>query len=298
MERTNLVGKKFGPLLVLGEAASKGAKGYWEVLCDCGKIATKAANELLRKNRPIRGCCHQCTISRNLLASQRTTHGMSGTPLYIAWRNLLDRTQNPKCLQYKNYGGRGIQVCERWQKDFGAFLRDMGGSWEAGLDIDRTDNDQGYSPENCRWVSRKENNRNKRNNIRREDFPADWREQAQRVGLKWSTLHYRIHQGWSWEEIIKTPVAQPYSELTPELLAQAEAKGVSRSVLTANLAKGKTVAEILEKPFKPWRKSLTPEQVAEAHRIGLPLCTVRQRKKLGWPPELWLKPVKPPFTTS
>lgn len=291
MERINLSGKKFGPLLVLGEAAPKEAKGYWEVRCDCGKIVTKAANELLRKNRSIRGCSHQCAISRSLLSSQRTTHGRSGTPLYIAWRNLLDRTQNPKHFAYKNYGGRGIRVCNQWQESFSAFLRDMEASWRKGLELDRIDNEQGYSPENCRWVPRKENLRNKRSTIRREDFPTDWREQAQIMGLKWSTLHYRIKQGWPWEKIIKTPAAQPYSELTPELLAQAGAKGISRSVLTANLAKGKTVAEILEKPFRPWRKSLTAEQVAEAHRIGLPLCTVRQRKKLGWPPELWLKPV-------
>ena len=205
MERINLSGKKFGPLLVLGEVASKEAKGYWEVRCDCGKIATKAANELLRKNRPIRGCSHQCAISRSLLASQRTTHGRSGTPLYIAWRNLLDRTQNPKHSAYKNYGGRGIQVCERWRKGFSFFLLDMGASWQKGLEIDRIDNEQGYSPENCRWATRKENSRNRRSTIYRDGFPLDWREQAKSRGMKWSTLHYRIQHGWSWEKICNTP---------------------------------------------------------------------------------------------
>ena len=99
---------------------------------------------------------------------KETFHYMTKTPIYNAWRGMHYRTQD---LSDKNYGGRGIAVCERWLK-FENFWADMGASYQRGLELDRADNDGPYSPENCQWVTRRANTMNKRTSVRQVDAPA------------------------------------------------------------------------------------------------------------------------------
>ena len=89
-----------------------------------------------------------------------TTHGMSGTKEYWIWAAMLDRCRNPKSRQYRDYGGRGIKVCERWQ-DFAAFMADMGLRTSASLTIERRDNQLDYGPDNCFWAPRSVQAKNK-----------------------------------------------------------------------------------------------------------------------------------------
>lgn len=87
-------------------------------------------------------------------------HGMCGTPEYITWSSMKSRCHNKKDTGYERYGGRGIKVCERWQKSFKTFLKDMGNKPFKGAQIDRILNDGNYEPLNCRWISNIENSRN------------------------------------------------------------------------------------------------------------------------------------------
>lgn len=135
-------------------------------------------------------------------------HGYSYTPEYRAWQTMRLRCQNPANQAYANYGGRGIIVCERWRESVSNFIADMGPKPTPKHEIDRINNDGNYEPGNCRWVTRTENDRNRRSNrwltFRGETLTlTEW---AQRFGIRNDTLTHRIEIGWDVERALTTPV--------------------------------------------------------------------------------------------
>ena len=140
----------------------------------------------------------------------RATHRMEGTPTYKTWDALRQRCLNPKNKDYPRYGGAGISVCDRWKHSFEAFLADMG-ERPAGMTLDRINNDEGYSKENCRWATIVTQNRNRRSNViieyNGESGPISfW---AERMGIERKTLEYRIRAGWDTERALTTPSTIP-----------------------------------------------------------------------------------------
>jgi hypothetical protein len=118
-------------------------------------------------------------------------------PLYGRWKALLHRCRSPESTSFERYGGRGISVCERWNK-FENFLADMNPTFSPGLTIERIDNSKGYSKANCRWATYAEQARNTRNTAL---IDTPWgslclKDAASRAGMKWGTLRHRIHSGW------------------------------------------------------------------------------------------------------
>jgi len=139
--------------------------------------------------------------------SGKPIHGQSLTPEYRAWREMIRRCYNRNCDAYPSYGGRGIAVCQRWCDSLDAFLSDMGRRPSDKHELDRENNDGGYTPDNCRWVLSKINSRNRRSNrlvtIRaKTQTVADWSDTH---GVKQSTICKRLDAGWSPERAIKTP---------------------------------------------------------------------------------------------
>jgi predicted XRE-type DNA-binding protein len=131
----------------------------WKCICDCGNTYYARAYPL--KTGAIKSC--GCLEKENLkIISQHTViHGRSKDPLYHIWKSMRMRCLNPNDKRYHRYGGRGISICEEWLKDPMAFIRwAENNGYRPGLTLDRRENDQNYSPDNCRWVKNVINNHN------------------------------------------------------------------------------------------------------------------------------------------
>lgn len=208
----DLTGQTFGALTALHPEVSTGKTWKWRYLCRCGsqtvKLGTDVTKESKRGGTPNCGCLH-----RQLVSVANTKHGMSRHPAFAVWRSMRDRCGLPSHRAWLNYGGRGIVVCDRWRDSFEAFWADMGPTYQRGLDLDRVNNDGPYSPENCRWVSRRTNTMNKRSTIRSVDVP----ELSRKLGISRSTIYYRLQRGWRLEDLERIP--SPTNRCTTSLTA-------------------------------------------------------------------------------
>ena len=142
-----------------------------------------------------------------LIGLARTSHGMSHHQAFGVWHSMKQRCMDPNHQAYHNYGARGITVCDRWVDSFENFWADMGPTWEKGLDLDRIDNNAGYSPENCHWTSRKRNCRNKRNTrmIETPYWQLPLSAAAELTGIGETSLLYRMDHGWPVESLFVMP---------------------------------------------------------------------------------------------
>lgn len=147
----------------------RGTRSRCMARCDCGDVSEYDKNNIDRGNTTR---CKACAEKSR--AKKRRTHGASYTrrdkdpemyATYTIWQAMKRRCRLESDVSYKHYGGRGIRVCKSWQDSFESFLSDMGVKPSKSHEIDRIDCDGDYSPENCRWVTRKVNARNKRNTV-------------------------------------------------------------------------------------------------------------------------------------
>jgi len=184
----DLTGKRFGRWLVLERATDVPiGQTWWLCLCDCGTKRNVIGGSLKNGKSCSCGC-----LMRERVSIANKKHGYYETSIYGTWCNMRGRCNNPTDKAFPNYGGRGITVCDRWNK-FKNFYADMGERPE-GLTLERKDNNKGYSPGNCCWTTRASQNRNKRNSllITHAGLTLCAKDWSDRLGIHYQTLYSRL----------------------------------------------------------------------------------------------------------
>jgi hypothetical protein len=205
--KLNLEGQKFGRMLVLSRQGLSSSKNrMWLCRCDCGVEKVVIGKCLVNGETKSCGCLNREVSRRNLDRTKGTGWTRNHRVEYSTWTDMLARCRNPKRSQFKNYGGRGILVCDRWL-NFENFLADMG-IRPPGMSIDRIDVNGNYEPANCRWATRKMQMSNRRNNtfIFVDGTKVTISEAADRHGIGRATLRNRIARGWPRERWFETPI--------------------------------------------------------------------------------------------
>jgi len=158
---------------------------YWKFKCKCGK------EKIIRVDSVLKGKVKSCGCYNK---ERHTKHGKYNSPIYRVWRSMKDRCLNKNHLAYGEYGGRGINICEKWIK-FEGFYEDMGDR-PTNKSLDRIDNDKGYYKENCKWSTQKEQSNNKRNNhlITFKGKTQNVTQWSEELGINRETLYGRINR--------------------------------------------------------------------------------------------------------
>lgn len=193
----DLTGQRFGRLMALEFAGIKKHRAQWQCKCDCGNICVVDEHSLHIGNTKSCGC----------LQSERF-HGKSKTKIYRTWRGIKKRCLKPNHMNYKNYGGRGITVCDEWCDNFQAFfdyVSKLDHFGEEGYTLDRIDNNGNYEPGNVRWATDAEQRGNRRSSrlVEYDGKQMTIRDAAKYSGIKIATLQTRYGKGWRGEKLFQ-----------------------------------------------------------------------------------------------
>ena len=200
----DLTGKRFGRLTVICRdedivRKNRKTRPTWRCKCDCGNVVTILGESLRR------GLSSSCGCFRRDELSNRKTHGETDSRMYRVWCAIKARCLNKNTVAYKDYGARDITICDDWKSSYESF-RDWAlcNGYQEKLSIDRIDNNQGYSPENCRWVDAKAQANNRRSNriYEIDGETHNLTEWANLRGVNPKTLYSRMYSGMSFEEAL------------------------------------------------------------------------------------------------
>lgn len=243
----DLTGRRFGELVCLKllQKRSAAERSRWLCRCDCGGTAKVFATNLKKGNTATCGC-----------RVRRGAHGKSKSPLYKVWSSMKHRCSNPNNAHYKNYGGRGVSVCDDWV-EFAPFYKwAISSGYEKGLTLERKNNDGNYSPKNCTWIPKPAQSLNRRTNLKIDlrGEVVDLKTACRRLGLNYGMVRNRIKNlGWSIEAALKTPKTPrnryrakliTFSGKTLSIAEWAREMGVEYKALYGRLYRGSAIDDI------------------------------------------------------
>ncbi len=196
----DLAGKNFGKLKVISRCPGPNKNNsYWKCICFCSEEKIVSGINLKSGNSKTCGC------------SQTSINGLSKTKEFGVWLSIIQRCENKNHKKYHRYGGRGINVCQKWRDSFLNFIEDMG-KCSPKKSIERLNNDGNYSPENCKWapIEKQNNNRGEYNIfIERDGITKTASQWAHQYNIRPSTFIARIKRyGWGVEKALTTPVSR------------------------------------------------------------------------------------------
>jgi len=206
-EKVNgMIGRRFGRYVVVAESEQRTKSGTIKYVCKCDCGNTRTISGSLLRNGESKSCgCY----NRDLIKKDNPKYKRK---LYFVYRSMLDRCNNPNCKSYNNYGGRGISVSQKWDtyEKFEEWCLNNG--YEQGLWLDRIDNNGNYSPDNCRFITPKEQQNNKRTNVNVTigGITMTIKQWSEKSGIGFATIERRIECGWKEDDLLK-PVNKKYS---------------------------------------------------------------------------------------
>jgi len=201
--KTNLIGKRFHRLLVIRSIGVKNRQRLWLCSCDCGN--SKIISTAVWNTCTVKSCgCYR----RDFARKQFTTHGQTGIPEYGIWKAMLRRCYNSHTKDFKDYGARGIRVCDAWRHSFQSFFKSLGRRPSKRHSLERNRVNGNYTPKNCRWATSREQANNMRSNLlftignRRQTLAAWVRE----YGVSYTMVCHRLNRGWNIIKALTHPV--------------------------------------------------------------------------------------------
>lgn len=253
MKALDLIGLRFGKLTVV-ERRGSDAKGQslWLCRCDCGI-------EKVVRGHDLKGGTKSCGCSRRYNTGLYQ-HGLSNTRLHRIWRSIKDRCYNKNNQDYRQYGGRGITVCDEWKDDFLSFYNwSTENGYGENLTIDRIDVNAGYFPDNCRWVSMIEQSNNRRNNKvftlnGKKMTLAQW---SKETGVKYGDIQNRLNYGFTFEEAINPNFKRVYkykNEENKKIGDICKERGVPYKLVIQRVKNGWDLERALSTPRKSEKK--------------------------------------------
>lgn len=266
--KMDIVGQKFGRLTALEPAPKK----KWLCRCECGRTVLVVRASLLKGGTRSCGCLRREVAARGMGPRMRR-HGLSHLPECGIWRGMLDRCYNPRSRYFANYGGRGIEVCDRWRNDVAAFITDMGPRPSDAHSIDRIDNDGNYCPDNCRWATRIDQANNSRwNHV--VTFRGETKTLAQwgrELALDPDVISERLVRGWSIERALTSKKGSRRQDArllslrgeTKTITEWARATGIGRTTIGMRLDQGWTPERALTTPPDARRRRKKPRPPRE-----------------------------------
>ena len=260
--RIDLTGQRFGRWIVLSEAPRKSGHRAWHCQCDCGTTRDVVQHVLRSGESQSCGC-----YNREMTSQSHYKHGHAVPPncthTYRIWQGMLGRCSNPNYPKWRNYGGKGITVCDRW-RTFENFLADMGECPSDNHSIDRICSNGNYEPANTRWSDRYQQANNKTNNVvlefqGRRLTMAEW---AKELDISYNAIQFRLQRGWNIEDTLTVSVRKVPDEKI--LTCNGESHNVKEwckkfgmpySTLQNRLKRGWSIEESLSIPIRDKKKS-------------------------------------------